>query len=308
MRVRILGSAAGGGFPQWNCGCGNCAAVRAGTPGFAARTQSSVAVSATGRVWFLLNVSPDVRAQIAGFPPLAPRADEVRGTAIGGCVLTDAEIDHTAGLLALREGESFPIYVTRAVHRWLHHDFPVAPVVSAFCGRPWLTIDPGLPFELESGPEGASGLRVLAFEVSRAAPRYAHDGAIEHPGAVIGLIVEDRATSRRLVYVPCVPGPGEALDVAAGSADLLLLDGTLWSGDEIDRVRGRPVRSDGGEPRHWPVGGPRGSLAWLERRTFRAPVYVHINNTNPMLAPGGERRAVERIGVRIATDGDTFDL
>jgi pyrroloquinoline quinone biosynthesis protein B len=309
MLVRILGSAAGGGFPQWNCGCGNCVAVRSGAPGFAPRTQSSVAVSATGGVWFLLNVSPDVRAQIAAFPPLAPGAGTIRGTAIGGCLLTDAEIDHTAGLLALREGESFPIYVTRAVHRWLHHDFPVAPVVAAFCGRPWITIDPGIPFELESAAEGPSGLRVLPFELGRVSPRYAHDGAIEHAGAVVGLIVEDRSTSRRLVHAPRVPEFGEALDVAADGADLLLLDGTLWSGDEIDRVRGTAAGYGEGPPRHWPVGGAGGSLAWLDRRAPRRPVYVHINNTNPMLAPdGGERRAVERLGVRIAADGDTFEL
>src|SRR4051812_11259626 len=108
MRIRILGSAAGGGVPQWNCGCRNCRAARAGTGEVRPRTQSSVAVSADGRVWFLLNVAPDVRQQFLACPELAPPADRPRGTALGGCVLTDAELDHTAGLLLLREGERFP--------------------------------------------------------------------------------------------------------------------------------------------------------------------------------------------------------
>src|SRR5262245_8311348 len=132
MHVRILGSAAGGGVPQWNCRCPNCAAARAGSPDVRPRTQSSVAVSADGRAWFLLNVSPDIRQQILAFPELGPPEDKQRGTAIAGCVLTDAELDHTAGLLLLREGGPFPIHCTATVRRWLNRYLPVEPLLACF--------------------------------------------------------------------------------------------------------------------------------------------------------------------------------
>src|SRR5205807_9252839 len=128
MHVRILGSAAGGGVPQWNCRCPNCAAVRAGSPDVRPRTQSSLAISADGRAWFLLNVSPDVRQQVLAFPKLGPPVGELRGTAIAGCVLTDAELDHVTGLLLLREGPAFGIFSTRTVRAWLKECLPVEGV------------------------------------------------------------------------------------------------------------------------------------------------------------------------------------
>src|SRR5579884_2669738 len=137
MQVRILGSAAGGGLPQWNCGCANCAFARAGAAHVRPRTQSSVAVSADGRSWFLLNVSPDVRQQILAFPPLGPPTGRKRGTGIAGCVLTDAELDHTAGLLLLREGGDYGIVSTPLVRRWLNRHLSVGAVLA---GRPWLDL------------------------------------------------------------------------------------------------------------------------------------------------------------------------
>src|SRR5947207_2838517 len=137
MQVRILGSAAGGGVPQWNCRCGNCAAVRAGSSAVRPRTQSSVAVSADGCTWFLLNVSPDVRQQILAFPALGPPGGTRRGSAIAGCLLTDAELDHTAGLLLLREGPSFGIVCTAPVRRWLNRHLPLEPVLSRFAAPSW---------------------------------------------------------------------------------------------------------------------------------------------------------------------------
>src|SRR5262245_3715674 len=121
MHVRILGSAAGGGVPQWNCRCPNCTAIRAGSADVRPRTQSSVAVSADGRAWFLLNVSPDIRQQVLAYPELGPPPDMQRGTAIAGCVLTDAELDHVTGLLLLREGPRFNIACTGTVRKWLNH-------------------------------------------------------------------------------------------------------------------------------------------------------------------------------------------
>src|SRR5215467_12624946 len=140
MQVRILGSAAGGGVPQWNCRCPNCAAARDGSPDVRLRTQSSVAVSADGRAWFLLNVSPDVRQQILAFPALGPPEGQQRGSAIAGCVLTDAELDHTAGLLMLREGDPFCVHSTKLVRHWLNRYVPVEPLLACFARPTWVDL------------------------------------------------------------------------------------------------------------------------------------------------------------------------
>src|SRR5262245_36207221 len=169
MHVRILGSAAGGGVPQWNCRCANCAAARAGSPDVRPRTQSSVAVSADGQAWFLLNVSPDVRQQILAFPALGPCEGELRGTAIAGCVLTDAELDHTAGLLLLREGGAFGIHSTATVRRWLNEYLPIEPILACFSpaginpAARWNDLSLDTAVELRS----PGGLRIRAFEVDR---------------------------------------------------------------------------------------------------------------------------------------------
>src|SRR5437588_148728 len=156
MQVRILGSAAGGGVPQWNCRCPNCGAARDGSPDVRPRTQSSVAVSADGRAWFLLNVSPDVRQQILAFPKLGPPEGQQRGTAIAGCVLTDAELDHTAGLLILREGPRMPVFSTPWVQTWLSEIFPADLILAAYCAGDWAALPLNefinLPF---GGPQGS---------------------------------------------------------------------------------------------------------------------------------------------------------
>jgi pyrroloquinoline quinone biosynthesis protein B len=140
MHVRILGSSAGGGLPQWNCRCANCVAARAGSPHVRPRTQSSVAVSADGKSWLLLNVSPDIRQQMLAFPALSPPAGKERGQSIAGCILTDAEVDHTAGLLFLREGEPFPVYSTPLVRRWLNRFLPIAPLLASFANPTWVEL------------------------------------------------------------------------------------------------------------------------------------------------------------------------
>jgi pyrroloquinoline quinone biosynthesis protein B len=310
--VRILGSAAGGGVPQWNCACDNCRAAREGSPWVRPRTQCSVAVSARGDVWTLLNASPDVREQVRplGLPRgrqgHKPPPRPVRGTPIASCVLTDAELDHTLGLLVLREGERFDVIATRPVCRWLARDFPVAPVLGAFCRRRWRPLPLERPVALGCPDGTASGLIVRAFATGARRPRYAR-GRGRAAGAVVGLVVEDLLSGRRLVYAPGVATPNAALRSAAERADAVLLDGTFWSDDELPRLRlGRhSARALG----HWPVGGRDGSLRWLgeQRAPYRA--YLHLNNTNPMLAAGSpERRSVERQGIRVAEDGDEFEL
>lgn len=304
MFVRILGSAAGGGVPQWNCRCSNCAAVRAGSG--KPRTQSSVAVSADGRWWFLLNVSPDVRQQILAFPALGPPEDAVRGTAIAGCVLTDAELDHTAGLLLLREGGDFSIFCTPTVRRWLGRYFPIEPILACFSNPSWNELVPDAAIELRLPDRTPSGLRVQSFGMDQHVPRFVREEA-EATGSVIGLTIEDTRTGGRLLYAPCVASLQPSLVRAAGEADGILIDGTFWDDDEP--IRHGIGRRTAREMCHLPVSGPGGSLGWLSQQKARHRLYVHVNNTNPMLNERGvEWRQVTDEGIRIAADGDDLEL
>jgi pyrroloquinoline quinone biosynthesis protein B len=313
MQVRILGSAAGGGLPQWNCRCANCAAVRAGFAHVRPRTQSSVAVSADGQAWFLLNVSPDIRQQVLGFSALGT-ADETapRGTAIAGCVLTDAEIDHTAGLLFLREGGVRHIQCTATVRRWLNRFFPVEPILASFSHPTWLDLPIDAACELCLPDGSPSGLRVHAFEVARHVPRFVNhvegpDDEDSATGSVVGLRIVDAKTGGRFVYAPCVGSLDDPLKRAAREADCLLVDGTFWDDDEPIRcgIGSRTARAMG----HLSVSGREGSLNWLSGLSARTRMYVHINNTNPMLDERGpEHRLVTELGVRVGVDGDSFEL
>ena len=302
MHIRILGSAAGGGVPQWNCRCANCEAVRAGSPHVRPRTQSSLAVSADGRNWVLLNASPDIRQQILAFPPLGPPAGKERGQSIKGCVLTDAELDHTAGLLMLREGDPFFILGTPLVRRWLNRYLPLEPLLAKFAGPAWRELSQDQPTEL---PEGR--LVVQPFEVERHVPRFVTEENAA-AGSVIGLVIEDLKTGGKLLYAPCVGSLSEPLLSLARDVDAIFLDGTFWSNDEPLRFSKRTALEMG----HVPVRGPQGSLLWLAglpADRLRHRVYIHINNTNPMLnEEGPEFRVVMASGVRVGADGDTFEL
>lgn len=338
MRVRILGSAAGGGLPQWNCRCANCDAVRAGSPDIAPRTQSSLAISGDGRAWFLINVSPDIRRQILDSPDLLPKegitgssslardpreqADPpsartekrnpyhlsaVRGTPIAGCLLTDAEFDHTAGLLLMREQGGFTIYCTDTVYRWLTREFPLHDLLAPFNHPFWQKLPLDTLKELPLPDGSPSGLTVRAFEVDRHVPRYVHDDVSTAGGSVIGLDIQDTKTGGRLVYAPCLASIGDALAKAVAEADCVLIDGTFWTDDELIRlgISDRPGRAMG----HLPVSGADGSLAWLGGLKVPHRAYVHINNTNPMLnRRGPEHAEVTACGVRVAEDGDEFNL
>lgn len=308
MQVRILGSAAGGGLPQWNCRCANCAAVRAGSPDIRPRTQSSLAVSTDGRAWFLLNVSPDVRQQLLACPALGPgEGTGERGTAIAGCVLTDAELDHTAGLLLLREGGRFTIHCTASVRRWLSRWLPIEPVLACFSNPTWreLLLDGPVELQLPSGEP--CGLWVRAFEVDRHVPRFVREEPASAAGSVIGLQVEDARSGARLVYAPCVASLGDTMQEAVRGADAVLIDGTFWDDEEPIRcgIGSRTAREMG----HLPVSGPLGSLGFLSGLEARHRGYIHINNTNPMLHERGpEHRLVTEAGVRVGADGDSLEL
>ena len=306
MRIRILGSAAGGGLPQWNCRCANCQAVRSGSGDIRPRTQSSVAVTADDRHWFLLNVSADVRMQLAATSELWPPAENRRGTTIAGCILTDAEIDHTSGLLQLREGCTFGIFSTPIVRRWLNRYLPIGPILAPFADRPWTDLPLEETVELPLTNGDPAGLRLRAFELGRDVPRFVPENAAEAVGSVIGLVIEDAASGGKLVYAPGVPAIGESLRKAVEGADCLLMDGTFWSDDEpkLTGIANSTASSMG----HVPVGGAQGSLRWLAELPVQHRVYVHINNTNPMLNERGpEHREVTDRGVQVGNDGTVFE-
>lgn len=292
MRIRVLGSAAGGGFPQWNCGCPGCRAVRDGSRPASPRTQSSIAVSPDGARWWLVNASPDVRAQLADTRALHPTGD--RETPLRGVLLTDAEIDHTLGLVLLREGGGVHLHATAATERTLRDGTGLLPTLERFCPVGTTEVVPGVEHDL-------GGLVYRAFEV----PTGKHDrfGVAEGmPGRVVGYRFTDPATGRYAVHLPGVQELTPAvLDEIAG-ADLLLVDGTTWHDDELVRL-GLGTRT-AHEMGHLHVGGRGGSLETLSRLGPRRVVYVHVNNTNPILLDDSRERAeVERAGFTVGTDG-----
>ena len=290
MLLRVLGSAAGGGSPQWNCGCPVCAAVRSGAA--PARTQSSVAVSADRRRWFLINASPDVRAQVEAFPALHPHPD--RTTPLAAVLLTDAELDHTLGLLLLREGGALPVYATPAVHTVLCQGSGLLRTLERYCPVAWRPVVPGADVLL------ADGLSCRAFDVPTTKPE--RFGLGVERGRVVGYRLTDARTGGTLVYLPGVQAltPGVRAEVAG--CDCLLLDGTCFRDDELVRLglAGRTSREMG----HVPVDGPDGSLAQLPGLGVPRTIYVHMNNTNPiLLADSPERRIVQDSGTEVAMDG-----
>jgi pyrroloquinoline quinone biosynthesis protein B len=289
VRLRVLGSAAGGGSPQWNCSCPVCAAVRSGAGH--RRTQSSVAVSANGRRWFLINASPDVRAQIEAFPGLHPH--EGRATPLEAVLLTDAELDHTLGLLLLREARVLRLYATPAVHKTLCDGSGVLRTLERYCPVEWRAVVPGADVPL------ADGLSCRAFDVPTT-KRDRFGTGVDH-GRVVGYRLTDERTGGTVVYLPGVQAL-TGLRTEIEGCDCLLIDGTCWRDDELIRLglAGKTCRDMG----HLPVDGPDGSLAQLPSLGVRRAIYVHMNNTNPILLDDApERRIVEDSSMEVAMDG-----
>jgi pyrroloquinoline quinone biosynthesis protein B len=292
MWLQVLGSAAGGGFPQWNCGCPGCTAVRDGSRPAVARTQSSVAVSADRRRWFLLNASPDVRSQIEAFPLLQPR--EGRETPLQAVLLTDAELDHTLGLLLLREAQALQVHATPAVHEILRDGTGVLATLERYCRVDWHPVEPGVDVSL------GDGLSYRAFDVPTT--KRARFGAGTERGRVVGYRLTDSHSGRAAVYLPGVqrlaPEVREHLDGCA----CLLVDGTCWDDDEMIRLGLASKTSE--EMGHLPIGGPDGSLEQLAGLSVERTIYIHINNTNPVLLEDSpQRRMVIDRGLEVAVDG-----
>jgi pyrroloquinoline quinone biosynthesis protein B len=301
VKIRILGSAAGGGFPQWNCNCRNCAGLRAGTLRATARTQSSIAVCGTdASQWALVNASPDILAQLKDNPVLQP-ARAPRDTAIGGIVLADAQIDHTTGLFMLREStRPLAIWCTDNAHADLTRGNPIFGVLGHYCG---IERHP-LPFDgTEFTVAGAADVQWRALAVaSKPAPFSPHR---EHPqpGDNVALILREGAGGGALVYAPGLGSMEDAVWREMKSAACVLVDGTFWTDEEmigmgLSRKRARDIG-------HLPQSGAGGMLEWLQQLPAQTrKILIHVNNTNPILdEASAERGQLTRLGIEVAHDG-----
>ena len=297
MFLRILGASAGGGLPQWNCACPRCQAVRAGL--LPALTQSSIAVRARGP-WFLVNASPDVRQQLERL-----RDDSlmsIRSSPIAGVILTDAEIDHTSGLMILRESEQpLAVYGTATVKQALSEGFPVLRTLRNYCGVNWSNLEANTSLSLDG--ESAQ-LEVEVFPLSTKPPKY-----MKHHGDIwaIGLTFRDAVTGGVLTYAPVLSELTDSLRERFESSDCILVDGTFWHNDELQRlgISSRSARMMG----HLPLGGSDGSLPLLKTLKRPRKILIHINNTNPIHQPDSEeRQSVEAAGIEVGYDGLTIEL
>lgn len=296
MRVKILGTAAGGAFPQWNCSCPNCLRVRQGTFAGSPRTQAQLAFSCEPAQWTLLNASPDLRFQIEAAPELWPR--DGRRSPVANVILTGADLDQILGLLLLREFHTFAIYSTPAIRAILTEDNSVFAVLARFAGQvAWHDIPLDAPFSI-------GGVRAEALSLAHSFPGFVSQpraAALNPAEAAIGLLLTPEAGGKTLAFLPGVGCVSEKLLERLESCDFVLFDGTFWSNDEPRQIHG--LGRTALEIGHLPVSGPGGSLDRLAALKGRR-IYIHINNTNPMLDEDStEYRRVRDCGWEIASDG-----
>ncbi|MDP3637435.1 MAG: pyrroloquinoline quinone biosynthesis protein PqqB, partial [Azonexus sp.] len=284
MKILVLGSAAGGGFPQWNCNCRNCAGVRNGSVRAMPRTQSSIAVSANGVDWVLFNASPDILTQFRASPALQPGRG-LRDTGIVGVVLIDAQIDHTTGLFMLREGKPLDVWCTPQVQEDLTTGNPIFKVLAHFCTVRWQRVDvqsaqPGQSFPSFVIPR-ATGLSFTPVPLSSKAPPYSPHREDPHPGDNLGMLIEDTASGHKVFYAPGFGAMEPHLEPFLAESDCVMLDGTFWTDTEmIDLgIAPKTARSIG----HLPQSGAGGMIELLARYPKPRKVLIHINNTNPIL-------------------------
>ena len=299
MIVHVLGSAAGGGFPQWNCNCRNCDGLRRGRIRASPRTQSSIAVSSDGASWVLINASPDILAQLRAFPEAQP-ARRSRDTAITAVVLVDSQIDHTTGLLMLREGKRLRVHCTDCVHEDLTTGNPLFRVLEHYCEVDWRRVD--TRDERFAAIDGVPGLTFRAIALASKAPPYSPHRLAPREGDNVGVLIRDERSTRTLFYAPGLGAMQPHLAPIFETVDCLLVDGTFWTDDEMIRagVGTKRARDMG----HLPQAGPGGMIEVLARYPRPRKVLIHINNTNPILdEDSAERAQLAALGIEVAADG-----
>ncbi|WP_297198789.1 pyrroloquinoline quinone biosynthesis protein PqqB [uncultured Pluralibacter sp.] len=303
MFIKVLGSAAGGGFPQWNCNCANCSGLRSGTLQAKARTQSSIIVSDNGTDWVLCNASPDISQQIARTPALNKKG-VLRGTAIGSIILTDSQIDHVTGLLSLREGCPHQVWCTPEVHADLTSGFPIFTMLTHWNGglqhRP---VEPLAPFSVDICPS----LSFTAIPIQSNAPPYSPFRDRPLPGHNVALFIENRASGQSLLYAPGLGEPDAVISPWLHKADCLLIDGTVWQDDEL--LAAGVGRNTGRAMGHLALAESKGLIALLASRPAKRKILIHINNTNPILDERSpQRQLLTREGIEVSEDGMEIHL
>jgi pyrroloquinoline quinone biosynthesis protein B len=310
MRIKVLGSAAGGGFPQWNCGCSNCSRFRAGELEGGARTQAQVAVSSTPSNWLLLNASPDLRQQLLADPEFAPRG-RTRNTPIRGVVLTSADTDCVVGLLHLREFSPLEIFATDGVRRVVAEENSLFRTLERSTPPVrWngLALDRLTPIFSAAASGDDTTICCRAIPLDGEYPDYVRERlrkSLPKPEAVIAL--ELTQGGKRLFYAPSLPGLGEEWKRSVMGSQLALLDGTFWTDNELREVRGegKTAREIG----HVPLSGTDGLLKELEGAANVRRVLIHMNNTNPVLDETSEARHIlGKAGWEVSSDGMEFTL
>jgi pyrroloquinoline quinone biosynthesis protein B len=298
MKIRVLGSGAGGGFPQWNCNCHNCRRIRRGQMRGKARTQSSIAVSSDDKNWLLFNTSPDIRAQLEAFPAIQPQ-EGVRGTGIKAILLIDAQIDHSTGLLILREGKPLDVYCSEMVKNDLSSGFPVFKMLEHYC----TVRHHGVPLDGGSFTiPGIDDLRFYTHSLKSKAPPYSPHRNDPHDGDNIGVIVEQISSGKKLYYAPGLGEIEPHVAEAMQQADCILVDGTFWTEDEMVQtgISSKRAREIG----HLPQSGPGGMIEVLNGVVKARKILIHINNTNPILdEDSSERQTLDAAGIEVSYDG-----
>lgn len=298
MKIRVLGSGAGGGFPQWNCNCHNCHRLRHQEMNGTARTQSSIAVSTDDRNWLLFNTSPDIRAQLEAFPAIQPR-EGVRDTGIKAILLIDSQIDHTTGMLMLREGKPLQVYCSEMVRQDLSTGFPLFKMLEDYC-----TVEHH-PVPLDGGSftiPGIDDLRFYSHSLKSKAPPYSPHRNNPHDGDNIGVIIEQISTGKKVYYAPGLGEIEPHVMAAMQDADCLLVDGTFWTDDEMEQQGISPKKAR--EIGHLPQSGPGGMIEVLDGVHETRKILIHINNTNPILDDdSAQRRQLTEAGIEVACDG-----
>lgn len=303
MKIRVLGSGAGGGFPQWNCNCNNCRRIRRKEMNGRARTQSSIAVSTDQANWLLINASPDIRAQLEAFPAIQPKQG-IRDTGIRAILLIDSQIDHTTGLLMLREGKPLEIYCTEMVRQDLTTGFPVFNMLAHYCGVNHH------PVPADGGSFTIPGIHDLRFysqALKSKAPPYSPHRHDPHEGDNIGLIIEQISTGKKLFYSPGLGEIEPHVLEAMQQADCVMVDGTFWTDEEMctQQISHKKAREIG----HLPQSGEGGMIEVLNGVAKARKLLIHINNTNPILdEDSAERKQLDACGIEVACDGLEIDL